>query len=111
MERLSLPRFYILASIIFYTLINTAQLESFVVGQNLERYKETGKIDIYYLDTLSYDGIEGLVKLYRIDPEYPSLKELLQSRKNELQSAETEWNSVNLARKKVEQLLFRVDLD
>lgn len=111
LEKLSLLRFYIISSIVFYTVINTAQLESFVVTQNLERYKETGKIDIYYLDMLSYEGVEGLVKLYQLNPDYPELKQLLMMRKNELQTAERKWNSVNLSRKNAEQLLFALDLD
>lgn len=111
LEKLSLLRFYIISSIVFYTLINTAQLESFVVTQNLERYKATGKIDIYYLDMLSYEGVEGLVRLYQLNPDYPELKQLLLNRKNELQAADTKWNSINLSRKNAERLLFAQDLN
>jgi hypothetical protein len=111
LERLSLLRFFIIASIVFYTLINTAQLESFVVAQNLERYKETGKIDIRYLNFFSYEGLEGLIELYKLNPEYPGLKELLQNRKNEARYEEAKWNSFNLSRRNAEQLLMKTDLE
>ena len=111
LERLSLVRFYIISSIIYYTMINTLQLDEFVVNQNLERYKETGKIDIYYLNSLSYDGVAGLVELYRLNPEIPRLKVLLQERKEEALLSDVPWNSLNLSRWNAERILRDTTLE
>jgi len=111
LEKLSLLRFYIISSIIFYTLVNTVQLDRFVVEQNLQRYKETGKIDIYYLDSLSYDGVEGLVDLYELNPDHPGLKELLQRRKQEALISEDKWNSINLSKRNAEKLLLNLEIN
>jgi hypothetical protein len=111
LERLSLLRFYIISAIIYYAMINTFQLDRFVVDQNLQRYKETGKIDIYYLNSLSYDGIAGLVELYKLDADHPRLKELLRERKYEAQMADEQWNSINFSRRNAEQLLLNTDLE
>src|SRR5690606_31641698 len=81
LERISLLHFYLIAGLIFYTGLNAMNLEEIIVENNLERYEETGKIDIYYLNYLSYTGIDGLITLYEEDPDYPELKEILQSRK------------------------------
>lgn len=110
-ERLSLVRFYIISAIMFYTVINTVQLDSFVVEQNLQRYNDTGKIDIYYLNSLSYDGVEGLVKLYKLNPDYPGLKGILQNRKQEAWMGEEKWNAINFSRRDAEQLLLNIDLE
>lgn len=111
MEKLSLLRFYIISSIIFYTLVNTVQLDRFVVEQNLQRYMETGKIDIYYLNSLSYDGVEGLVELYKLNPGHPGLKDLLQMRKQDALIADDKWNSINLSKRNAEKSLLNLDLN
>lgn len=111
MERLSLVRFYIISAIIFYTLVNTIQLDRFVVERNLERYSETGKIDIYYLNSLSYEGVEGLVELYKINPSHSGLSELLLQRKQELLYSEETWNSINISRKSAEKALMNLEIE
>lgn len=110
LERLSLVRFYIISAIIYYAMINTLQLDEFVVNKNLERYKETGKIDIYYLNSLSYEGVAGLVKLYQMNSDLPRLKELVQERKEEALHAEESWSSLNLSRRSAERLLKDTDI-
>ncbi|MBT2640985.1 DUF4173 domain-containing protein [Bacillus sp. ISL-41] len=110
MERLSLVRFYIISAILFYTLINTIQLDRYVVDRNLERYSETGKIDIYYLNSLSYEGVEGLVELYKLNPGYPGLSDLLLQRKREFLNSEESWNSINMSRRSAEKALMDLEM-
>ncbi|WLR54013.1 DUF4173 domain-containing protein [Mesobacillus subterraneus] len=111
MDRLSLVRFYIISAIIFYTLVNTIQLDRFVVERNLERYSETGKIDIHYLNSLSYEGVEGLMELYEINPEHPGLSDLLLQRKQDLQYSVKSWNSINMSRRSAEKTLKDLELE
>ncbi|WNF23963.1 DUF4173 domain-containing protein [Mesobacillus jeotgali] len=106
MERLSLVRFYIISAIIFYTIINTIQLDQYVVDRNLERYSETGKIDIHYLNSLSYEGVEGLVELYKLNPGHPGLSELLLQRKREFMASEERWNSINMSSRSAEKAIM-----
>jgi hypothetical protein len=111
MDQLSLVRFYIISAILFYTLVNTVQLDTFIVERNLERYSETGKIDIYYLNSLSYEGVEGLVELYRLNPDHPGLSELLLQRKQDLLYTEERWNSINLSRRSAEKALMDLEMN
>ena len=106
MERLSLVRFYIISAIIFYTLVNTVQLDTFVVERNIERYSETGKIDIYYLNSLSYEGVEGLVELYKLNPDHPGLSDLLLQRRQEILDSEESWNMINMSRRSAEKAIM-----
>lgn len=110
MERLSLVRFYIISAVIFYTVINTIQLDQYVVDRNLERYSETGKIDIHYLNSLSYEGVEGLVELYKLNPGHPGLSELLLQRKQEFTEYEEGWNSINMSRRSAEKAIMDLEI-
>ena len=111
MERLSLVRFYIISAIIFYTIINTIQLDRYVVDRNLDRYTDTGKIDIYYLNSLSYEGVAGLVELYKLDPHHPGLSELLLQRKGDLLNTDESWNTINISRRSAEKALNDLEMD
>ncbi|HYK74722.1 MAG TPA: DUF4173 domain-containing protein, partial [Pseudoneobacillus sp.] len=64
-DRLSIIHFYLLSGIIFYTGLNVINLEQLVVNENLERYEKTGKVDIDYLNSMSYTGWSGLMDLYQ----------------------------------------------
>ncbi|MFD2043254.1 DUF4153 domain-containing protein [Ornithinibacillus salinisoli] len=111
LERLSILHFYLIVGLVFYTGLNVISLEKIVVNNNLERYEETGKIDIYYLSHLSYAGIDGLMDLYEADPDYPELRQLLvkhhQRLSNEMNNS---WQSFNLMKQKVTDRLEKLDL-
>lgn len=98
-ERLSLIRFYLISSLLFYTLLNMVNIDQFIVDQNLQRYKETGKIDIYYLDSLSYIGLTGLLDLYESDPDVPGLEKMLLEKKKYIYTDTGQsWQSYNLVK-------------
>lgn len=112
LERISLLHFYLIAGLIFYTGLNAMNLEEIIVENNLERYEETGKIDIYYLNYLSYTGIDGLITLYEEDPDYPELKEILQSRKEMIANLELDsWQSFNFKKQQVVERLQELELN
>src|SRR5690625_6827275 len=45
-KRISLIHFYLIVGLIFYTVLNVINVEQFIVDKNLERYEQTGKIDV-----------------------------------------------------------------
>jgi len=111
-ERLALLHFYLIAGLIFYVALNMVQIEQMVVDNNLERYQETGKIDVVYLNTLSYTGLNGLMELYEMDPEYPDLQGILEDRKRQLDHFEQEsWQSFNFAKEKGLERIKGFDLN
>ncbi len=46
----------------FLVTLNAINPDDFIVGQNLARYQATGKMDAYYLTTLSEDAVPVLVR-------------------------------------------------
>ncbi|HAM81882.1 DUF4153 domain-containing protein [Ornithinibacillus bavariensis] len=111
LEGISLLHFYMIAGLIFYTGLNAINLEEMIVENNLERYEQTGKIDIYYLNGLSFSGIDGLITLYEKDPYYPELRMLLREQKEILHEIESNtWQSYNFKRQQVMERLRGLEL-
>lgn len=111
LEGISIAHFYIIAGLLFYTGLNTINLEEVIVDNNLNRYEETGKIDIYYLDSLSYSGIDGLITLYEKDPNYPELSVMLEHRKEMIEHLRLDtWQSFNFKKQQVVKRLQELEL-
>lgn len=110
-ERLSLLHFYLIVGLLFYTGLNVIHIEKIIVDNNLERYERTEKIDIHYLNSLSYTGVNGLIKLYEKIPEYPQLENVLANRIEwSERRSEGSWQSFNFTKQEVLQKLQELEL-
>lgn len=96
-DRIPLLKPYIAAAVIAFTVINYINVDGMIARKNIERYYETGKIDIYYFDSLSNAAVRELKMLSEDkDPEIASLAQgMLESRKNKL-AEKSEWQAFNL---------------
>lgn len=111
-EKISLLHFYLIIALIFYTIVNVINIEQIVVDNNIERYQQTGKIDIYYLDSLSYTGTDGLITLYEMGEDDPELLNILHQRKEWIeQHPQSSWQSFNFTKQKTMEKLKELDLD
>jgi hypothetical protein len=96
-DRIPLLKSYIASAVIAFTVINYINVDAMIAQKNVARYQETGKIDIYYFDTLS----DAVVKELRMlsedkDPEIASnAKKMIDIRKMRLEGR-TDWQSFNL---------------
>lgn len=98
LERISLFHFYFIAGLLYYTCINIINIDQIVVNENIGRYEQTGKIDIHYLNSLSYTGVLSLIDLYEKDLKINGLSETLKERQASGNSEKTPWQSYNLTR-------------
>lgn len=111
-ERLSLLHFYLIVGLIFYTVLNVVHIEQVIVENNLERYERAGKIDIHYLNSLSYTGVNGLINLYEIEPNYPQLERILRNRKQLImEQPQGSWQSFNFTKHEVKEKLLELELE
>lgn len=62
-KSINLPKIFILGSLTFYTVLNVINVDGFIAKQNIEIYRQKGKIDIHYLTTLSDDAVPYLIEL------------------------------------------------
>ncbi len=110
-ERISLIHFFLIVGLIFYTGINVFNVEQFIVDKNFERYEETGKIDIYYLGSLSYTGWNGLIELYKEDKDFEEVEdELIYLKRQVKNEYRRSWQSFNFAREKFKEEISQLDL-
>ncbi|WP_342430760.1 DUF4173 domain-containing protein [Neobacillus sp. FSL H8-0543] len=110
-EKLSLFHFYFISSLLYYTAINIIDLEKIIVTQNIERYEQSGKIDIYHLNNMSYSGVMGLIDLYEKDQSLPGLRGILIERKQEALQDNLPWQSYNLKREQANERLKNLVLE
>lgn len=111
-ENISLLHFYLIVGLIFYTVLNAINIEQMVVDKNIERYQQTGKIDIHYLDSLSYTGLEGLISLYELGEDDPELLNILHRQKQWVDlHDQTSWQSFNFTKQKAVKKLRELHLD
>lgn len=94
--RFSLAKVYIALAITSYVIMNFANLDARIAVNNIARYEETGKIDMYYLGTLSADAGPALAKLWQKHPELTHLEDII--RGYELEALQRKhWQSWNLS--------------
>ncbi|GAA0611105.1 DUF4173 domain-containing protein [Virgibacillus siamensis] len=111
-ERLALLHFYLIAGLVFYSVLNVMHIEQLIVDENLDRYEKTGKIDIHYLNSLSYTGVEGLIELYKMNPDYPELERVLYFRQQTMRNNPLDdWQSFNFTKQEVRERLISLELD
>jgi hypothetical protein len=110
-EKLSLFHFYFISALLYYTLMNVINVEQIIVTKNIERYEQSGKIDVHYLNSLSYSGIKGLIQLYEKNPQLPGLKNILLERQNEANLYKVPWQSYNLKRIQANEELKKLQLE
>lgn len=105
--RLSLARFYIIITLLFYVGLNVVGIDQIIVTNNIKRYEMTGKIDVQYISQLSYSAIPPLVELFQEHPEIEGLETFLMEKRARLQQEKAPWQSFNLSRERARKALTK----
>lgn len=109
-NRLSLSHFMLITTLVYYTILNTIDLNQIVVNKNIDRFEESGKIDIQYMNSLSYTGVSGLIQLYEKDSNIPNLESMLKKRQVQFHDDSDPWQSFNLKKQQVKRKLHHLNL-
>ena len=90
-----------LTMITFLVSFNVLNPDHFIVQQNIQRFNETGIIDIDYLSTISADATIDILNIYdRLnDNDKRYILEKLTEQKSELEEDTKNWQSYNYSRK------------
>lgn len=95
-----LIKFYAAAALLFYCVIIAVNPEFYVARSNIQRYEQTGKIDVAYMFTLSGDAISETCDFVIKHPEYydDAARQAMQSKYAEYaKESNYGWQSQNLA--------------
>lgn len=93
----SLMKVYGVAGIVAYVGLNYINVDSLIAKNNIQRYHDTGRIDMAYLAELSYDAIPVIMTLKDDKAVAGTLMDNLKEKAQNLQE-ERSWQSFNLAR-------------
>ena len=110
--RRELPLFkaFAIAALLAYTTLNYVNIDAIIAQRNIDRYFRTGKIDLDYLQELSYDAIPELTRLSADsygDMAAKAEAVLLRDKQAELNS-EGPWQSYNFSKAKAKQMLSEI---
>lgn len=114
-ENLILLKWYLILAVIAYLILNFSNMNALIAKNNIETYHNTGKIDIYYLTSLSEESIPYTANLYNEIKDKDSenakiLDEYLKYEKSNLEATSTSWQSFNISRNKALKVLKGINL-
>lgn len=96
----------IVITIIMYTIINYLNIDGFIARKNLERYNETGKVDAYYLTSLSFEAVPYLIEVR--DKSDTDIKMIIDENlkyKKEMLDKQNSWTEFNFSKNRTRKLL------
>ena len=109
-RELSLVKAFAIAALLAYTLLNYVNVDAIIARKNIDRYFETGKIDLEYLQELSYDAIPELTRLRSDDDGDMAGKTIgvyLLDKQAKLHS-KSSWQSYNFSKANAKQILSEI---
>ncbi|QJD85464.1 DUF4153 domain-containing protein [Cohnella herbarum] len=108
MRILPLAKCYIVISLAAYVFINYVGMDRLIAENNIERYQETGKIDLQYLSGLSADAIPTLVNFSEQEYPGPGMKTLLVNKWETIKVEDRRWPSFNVSIFRAEKALNEI---
>ena len=109
-REIPLLKAFAIAGLITYTVLNYVNVDAMIARKNIDRYFRTGKIDLDYLQELSYDAIPELTRLGADsdgDKAAKTVAAFLHDKQAELRS-ESPWQSYNFSKAKAKRILSEI---
>ena len=109
-RELPLVKAFAIAALLAYTTLNYVNVDAIIARKNIDRYLGTGKIDLDYLQELSYDAMPELTRLSVVDNGDMAGKKMevfLRDKRAELRS-ESPWQSYNFSKAKAKRILSEI---
>ena len=109
-KELPLVKAFAIAALLTYTVLNYVNVDAIIARKNIERYLKTGKVDLDYLQELSYDAIPELTRLSAAGDGDMAAKKMvvfLRDKKVELR-LESPWQSYNVSKARATRILSQI---
>lgn len=101
-----LIQYALISTLVIYLGLNYANVDGWVVKENLRRYGETEVLDLEYLLSLSYDAVPELASL--LDPREPlapEVKRALENKQTYMLQHYDRWFEYNIHKEYLKELL------
>lgn len=91
----------------FFALVNLINPDAFIARQNINRFNNTGKLDLYYLRNLSEDATPTISELlgHQNNTLQKDAAAILYHQEQTTKNHSTHWQSANLARQRANRIL------
>lgn len=93
-------------TLLFLLVANVLNPDAFIARQNIDRYRQTGKIDLYHLGNLSADAVPQIATL--LNDRDPDMRKaaatVLYQLGNQIESRDNGWQSTHLSRHRAQQI-------
>jgi hypothetical protein len=103
-ERLPIIKAYFIVTLVVYIVLNFANVDVIIARNNIQRYKETGQIDMEYLKGLSYDAIPEMQVLLEDEEVSDIVLSHFKQKEIELNEQDT-WQSINYSRARASNII------
>src|SRR3989344_3436559 len=94
--------------VLFLAMMNFFNPDAFIARRNIERFSDTGNLDIFYLSHLSDDALPDMMKALDIsndDLRKSFARELYWRAQNSQSPYFSKWQSLNISRMRAEKIL------
>jgi hypothetical protein len=112
-RKLPIIKSFFIVSLAIYIILNFANVDTIIAKNNINRYFESGQIDVVYLKGLSYDAAPEMQRLFTAVKISADLKEkqmaqdlsgYFKERKSELENQQS-WQSFNISKYRARQII------
>jgi hypothetical protein len=96
----------IITTIVMYTIVNYVNIDAFIARKNIERFYSTGKLDVHYLNSLSYEAVPYIMEIKNVEDviDIREIRDGINKKRNNLDRLES-WQEFNFSKNKVRNLL------
>lgn len=107
-EKVSIAKLTLIALLVMYTTINFFNVDAFIAKRNIQRYRDTEKIDMAYNINLSVDAFEEIYSLKDEPDLYVSsnVQKYVDKIFRELNS-DSYWYEFNIRKNKIKKLIIK----
>ena len=110
---INLPKMYFIIVTVIYVCMNLAIFDKIIAKRNVDRYFETGKIDLYYLEyAVNTDAVEEIARvLDRVDEDEnrTHTERILAEIYNELNDENTDFRDYNYSKTKAKKIIEKLN--
>jgi hypothetical protein len=103
-SKLPIIKTYFITAIVAYTILNFANVDMIIARNNINRYFNTGQVDMEYLEGLSYEAIPEMTRIIEDNDLGGEVLECFKDKKVELNEQDV-WQSFNYSRARASKII------
>lgn len=107
-NKIPVAKLSIILALLMYLFINFVNVDSIIINKNIERYNATGKIDVNFFSSLSYDVVPQVIKFAQDNTSNASISNKIldySTIKKKALNKDTKWFEFNYSKFRAKKVL------